>query len=127
MFYGVSEQQNEDCEVLVKQFINEKLEIPQTGNLSFDRVHRVGPPAHGKVTPIVAKFHYYKEREAVRNKSFELADKLKAEKVGVGAQWPKQIRETRKNLHAIMQQEKDKGNTVKLMKDKLYVNGHLSK
>ena len=35
------------------------------------------------------------------------------------------MRETRKNLHAIMQQEKDKGNTVKLMKDILYVNGHL--
>ena len=86
--YGVHERQNEDCEVLVKQFINEKLEIPQAGNLSFDRVHRMGPPAHGKVRPIVEKFHYYKEREAMGNKSFELADKLKAVKVGVGAQWP---------------------------------------
>ena len=32
VFYGVSEQQNEDCEVLVKQFINEKLESKKISN-----------------------------------------------------------------------------------------------
>ena len=76
------------------------------------------------ICAIVAKFHYFKEREAVRSKSFELSDKLKAENVGVGAQSPKKMRGTRKNLYDIMQQEKAKGNTVKLMRDKLYVNGH---
>ena len=125
MFYGIKEQQNEDCEVRIKQLINVALEIPQADKLTFYRVHRVGAPAHGKVRPIVAKFHYFKEREAVRNKSFELSDKLKGENVGVGAQWPKKMRKTRKNLYDVMQREKVKGNTVKLMKDKLFVNGHL--
>ena len=125
MFYGIPEQQNEDCKVSIKQFMNVVLEIPQADKLTFDRVHWVGAPAHGKVRPIVAKFHYFKEREAVRSKSFELSDKLKAENVGVGAQWPKKMRETRKNLYDIMKQEKAKGNTVKLMKDKLYLDGHL--
>ena len=78
-----------------------------------------------KIRPIVAKFHYYKEMEVVRTKSFELSEKLKAEKNGIGAQWPKQMRETRKTLHAIMQQERAKGNTAQIVKDKLYVNGHL--
>lgn len=125
MFYGVPEQENEDCENRIKALIAEKLEISQAGSISFDRVHRVGPFSHGKIRPIVAKFHYYKEREVVRNKSFELSDKLKAERIGIGAQWPKQMRDTRKTLHAIMQQERAKGNTAKIVKDKLYVNGHL--
>ena len=125
LFYGIPEHEGEDCELRVRQFLGEKLELPQAERVSFDRVHRVGPASIGKTRPKVAKFHYYKEREFVRNKSFELKDKLKAENVGVGAQWPKQMRDTRKALYDVMQQEKNKGHTVKLVKDKLFVNGHL--
>ena len=75
MFYGVPEQENEDCENRIKTLISEKLELSQAGSISFDRVHRVGPFSHGKKRPIVAKFHYYyKEREVVRTKSFELSE-----------------------------------------------------
>lgn len=127
MFYGLPEQENENCENVIKGLIGEKLQLPQAGNLAFDRVHRVGVPARGKVRPIVAKFHYFKERELVRNKSFELADNLKAANIGIGAQWPKQMRDARKTLSAVMAQEKAKGNVVKLVRDKLYINGQLYK
>ena len=127
MFYGLPEQENENCENVLKGLIGEKLQLPQAGNLAFDRVHRVGVPARGKVRPIVAKFHYFKERELVRNKSFELADNLKAANIGIGAQWPKQMRDARKTLSAVMAQEKAKGNVVKLVRDKLYINGQLYK
>ena len=89
---------------MIKGLIGEKLQIPQVGNLASDRV-----PARGKVRPIVANFHYYKEREQVRNKSFELADILKAADIDIGAQWPKQMRDARKTLSFIMAQEKAKG------------------
>ena len=75
----------------------------------------------------MAKFHYYKEREMIRSKSFEHADKLKTANIGIGTQCPKQIRDTRKPLYAIMEKEKAKGNTVKLLRDKLYINGKLYK
>ena len=125
MFYGVPEKENENCENRIKALISKKLELSQAGSISFDRVHMIGPFSHGKIRPIVAKFYYYKEREVVRTKSFELSEKLKAEKNGIGAQWPKQMRETRKTLRAIMQQERAERNTTKIVKDKLYVNGHL--
>lgn len=124
-FYGLPEQENENCENMIKGLIGEKLQIPQVGNLAFDRVP--GVPARGKVRPIVANFHYYKEREQVRNKSFELADNLKAADIDIGAQWPKQMRDARKTLSFIMAQEKEKGNMMKLVKDKLYINGQLYK
>ena len=92
-------------------------------NLTFDRVHRVGLLTRGKSRPIVAKFHYYKNLS--EKKSFDLADTLKAANIGIGAQWPKQMREIRKPLHSVMIQERQKGNTVKLVKDELYINGPL--
>ena len=72
--------------------------------------------------PIVAKFHYFKQREMVRQVSHDHADDLKNVKLGVGIQWPQQVREARKVLYPITQQEKNKGNTVKLARDKLFVN-----
>ena len=86
MFYGLPEKPNENCESVIKTLIAEILQLQQAGNLTFDRVHRVGLPTRGKSRPIVAKFHYYKERELVRNKSFDLADTLKAANIGIGAQ-----------------------------------------
>ena len=88
MFCGIPEQLNEDCEARVKQIVSMTLEIPRADKLTFDRVHRVGTPVQGNVRPIVAKFHYFKEREVVSSKSFELSDKLKAANAEVGAQWP---------------------------------------
>lgn len=100
-----------------------KLNLQDVTNLVFDRVHRVGNASHNKVRPIVAKFHYYKQRETVRQASYDNASDLKKENLGIGIQWPQQVREARKTLYPIMQQEKNKGNTVKLVRDKLYVNG----
>lgn len=123
MFYGITEMQNEDCEQLIKQFCIEKLEVPEAQNLTFDRVHRVGYQKANKTRPIVAKFHYYKEREVIRTKSFEKSEQLKQQNLRVGAQWPQQVRDARKTLYPIMLREKQKGNNVKFVRDKLFVNG----
>ena len=109
LFCGIPEHEGEDCELRVRQFLGETLELRQAERVSFDRVHRIGQASIGMTRQMVAKFHYYKEREFVRNKLSELKDKLKAENVGLGAQWPNQMQDTRKALYGIMQQEKNKG------------------
>ena len=43
--------------------------------------------------------------------------------MGVGVQWPQQVRETRKSLYPVKQKEKQKGKNVKMVRDKLYING----
>ena len=107
LFYGVPEGGNtENCELLVKQFIEMKLGIQDVGSIILDRVHRVGNASNNKIRPIVAKFHYYTQREAVRQASYDKSDALKNENLGVGMQWPQQIREARKALYPIMQKEK---------------------
>ena len=53
MFYGLPEESNENCGSVIKTLIAEKLQLQQAGNLTFDRVHRVGLPTRGKSRPIV--------------------------------------------------------------------------
>ena len=123
MFYGITEMQNEDCEQLIKQIYREKLDVSEAPNLTFDRVYHVGYQKANKTRPIVAKFHYYKEREVIRTKSFEKPEQLKQQNFRVGAQWPQQVRDARKTLYPIMLREKQKGNNVKFVREKLFVNG----
>ena len=106
-----------------KTLCAEKLEILEPHSLVFDRIHRLGNASHNKVRPIVAKFHYIKQREMVRQASYNHSASLKAANLGIGIQWPQQVRDARKTLYPIMQQEKNKGNTAKMVKDKLFVNG----
>ena len=95
MFYGIKEEgDNENCEDLVKNVCNDTLKITTAHQLLFDRAHRVGRKSGVKARPIVVKFHYYHERELVRNRSFEYADALKTAKLGVGAQLPKDAKTT---------------------------------
>lgn len=123
LFYGITERgQHENCEGLVKGVCIETLGLAEADNMTFDRVHRVGTFSKNKVRPIVAKFHYFREREIVRQKAYENNAALKRENLGIGQQWPSEVRETRKALFPIMQREKSQGNTVKLVKDKLFVN-----
>ena len=99
LFYGIAERgQNENCEELVRQVCVETLAIQEARNMTFDRVHRVGAHSNNKVRPIVAKFHYYKEREIVRQKAYEKTNILKGLNLGVGKQWPAEVRETRRTL-----------------------------
>ena len=89
---------------------------------TFDRAHRVGQRS-ASTRPIVVKFHYYSQREKVRQTAFGVSEELKAPKLGVGAQIPKDIRDARKPLYPAMKKAKDEGKSVKFMGKKLFING----
>ena len=123
LFYGIAERgQLENCEELIKNICIDILEIPEAVDFKFDRVHRVGSYSKNKVRPIVGKFHNFKRREIVRQKAFEKNAVLKHENLGIGQQWPAEVRESRKALFPIMQREKALGKDVKLVKDKLFID-----
>ena len=124
MFYGIREGGTpENCEMLVKELCDKTLGMHTAHELKFDRVHRVGPKSATKTRPIVAKFHYYEQREQVRKLSFDASDALKAANLGVGAQIPKEIRDARKPLYPAMKQAKDAGKNVKFVGKKLLIDG----
>ena len=70
----------------------------------------------------MAKFHYYHERETIRKKAYELNSTLKESNLGIGIQRPKAVRDARKALYDVMQQEKAKGHNVRMRGDTLLIN-----
>ena len=105
LFQGIKERDDENCEVLVKKIINEKLGI--TKDISFDRAHGIGRPITGKCRPIVVKFHNYKQREIIRKaaQGKKKNEALKAENQRVGVQQTKQVLQKRSQLYPIMDRE----------------------
>ena len=124
LFYDIPEGgDSENCETKVKDVIKNVLQVdgPKTDGMLFDRVHRLGR-RWNKARPIVVKFHYYHDRETVRKASYDKADALKAARVGVGPQIPKEIREARKPLYPAMRAAKDKGQNVRFVGKNLFIN-----
>ena len=56
LFHGIKESTNENCELLVRRFIAEHLDIGE--DIKLDRAHRLGKPK-GRTRSIVVKFHEY--------------------------------------------------------------------
>ena len=124
VFHGIKEEgTNENCEELVKKLCQEKLEMENADDLRFDRAHRIGAKQGGKTRPIVVKFHYYSDREAVRKRSYDFSENLQGDNLRIAPQWPKKIRDARRELYPIMEKERASGKSVKMIKDKLFVNG----
>ena len=109
LFHGMIENQHEDCEAIVKQFIKEKLDIDQ--DIIIDRAHRLGKP-RGRTRPIVVKFHQYSDRELIRTKAADKRDFLKTQNQGVGVQQTKAVLQKRKDLSAAFDREVAAGKTV---------------
>ena len=119
LFHGIPETKDENCELLIKQFVNEKLLILR--NLTLDRAHRLGKPGYGKTRPIVVKFHYYGERELVRTTAQTKSAELKDAHQGVGIQQTKSVLQKRRDLSAVFDREKAAGRSVKWAGSRLMV------
>ena len=120
MFYGITEEgDKENCEAKVKQVLKDVLHMENVENIIFDRAHRVGQRS-AATRPIVVKFHYYSQREKVRQTAFGV--ELKSAKLGVGAQIPKDIRDARIPLYQAMKKAKDEGKSVKFIGKKLFID-----
>jgi archaellum component FlaC len=115
------DRETEQCTLKVRQFIQNTLQIDAT-NMKFERAHRLGSNSARKPRPIIVKFHYHQDRERVRKSSFSMKDELKRQNVGVGVQIPKEWRETRQKLNPVFLSERQKGNRVKFVGNKLFIN-----
>lgn len=124
IFCGLQEVKGEDCESRIKAFIREQMKI--TADIQFDRVHRLGRmPINSELSKprkIVARFTKFKDREMIR---LEAPKVLKGTPYGVYEQFPIQIEERRRSLYPVLKEAKRRGDRVKLVRDRLYVNNQL--
>lgn len=123
VFFGLQETQAENCEALVKELIKSHLDIDATA-MEFDRAHRLGPNTAKKPRPVVVKFHNYKNRETILNKSREqdVRTKLKDNQLGVGVQSPPEHREARKALYPFSKRDEEMDKRTRITGNTLFVN-----
>ena len=133
IFTGISEPQYsgenaeaefEDVEQSLRTFLTDEMQISRY--MPFHRVHRLNSLERGRRNegpkPIIAKFERFSDREYVRGQAPKT---LVNKPFGVREQFPKAIEEKRRQLYPIMKQyRKDKSNKVRLVRDKLYINGY---
>ncbi|KAJ8304584.1 hypothetical protein KUTeg_018167 [Tegillarca granosa] len=117
------EEDRQNCIKTIKKFCIDVLKVNSDENkLEIDRAHRIGKRSRvqgSKPRPIVVKFHKFSEKEHVRQQSYM----LKNSKFGISEQFPKEIADKRRQLMSVMKRERERGNTVKLVLDRLYING----
>ena len=121
IFCGIEEQENEtwkDCE--------DKLSIILKAigieNINFERVHRLGIK-ESRSRNIIAKFTYYKDREAVWAARFKLAGTNK----WIMEDFPEEVMAKRKALYPAFKaaQRSTEINKVSMKVDKLCIDGRL--
>lgn len=126
IFTGINELylprgQYENAEETLVHFLRTEMHI--NFDIKFDRVHRLGRFKRNQTypRPIVARFESYKDKEYIR---LAAPKTLAGKRYSVREQFPPEIEEKRKFLYPIAKQARqNKNNTVKLVRDKLYVNG----
>ena len=118
LLHGVAEQKEEKCEDVIRQFIQQKLDI-NTDTMVIERSHRIGGYQQGKCRPIVTRFLRYKDKETIKKASY----KLKGTRFGLSDQFPKEIVARRAVLRPIEKDHKSRGQPAFLSIDKLYTTG----
>ena len=123
MFYNLPEREQENTDNLIQSLLEEKLGISDAKNTKIDRSHRLGRRTPGSRRPrtIVAKFNFYPDKERI----LANAKHLKGMGIAISEQFLEEIVKIRKQLLPEMKKAREDGGRVKLVRDKLYVDGQL--
>ena len=103
----------------------ENLKIAQdvVYSIKVERAHRMGIPRDRSVRNasrnIVCKFTFFKDRELVRNKRYE----LQSTRYYLHEQFPPDVIAKRRRLVPMMKKAKEDGKTAWISYDTLYING----
>ena len=125
IFYNIPESEaaedRDGPKKLISNVIKEKLGIQE--KVHFERAHRMGARGNAdgspKIRPIVAKFSSHRQKENVKGEGA----KLKGTNIGMSEQFPKEIQERRKELWAVFKEAKHQGHRVKIVVDRLFIDG----
>ena len=119
VFSGLAYQNDENVTEKIRVFIKNELGILH--HIDFVNVHRFGSPGLNNARPIVAKFSYRADLEAVLKNAY----RLKGKRFGINEQFPKEIENRRKALYPVMRKAKGEGKKVSMVRDRLYIDGKL--
>lgn len=92
IFGGITETKNEDCCIVISDFLKDHLDIEPCPPIS--RAHRLGRYKHGSTRPIIVHFINSQHTELV----ISSANKLKNTSFNINRDFPKEIADARRVL-----------------------------
>ncbi|XP_021343224.1 uncharacterized protein LOC110443368 [Mizuhopecten yessoensis] len=119
VFSGLLESPKENTESLLREFLHVELNIQH--HIELGNVHRFGKFIRGKRRSIVARFIYNNGRSLVLKRSGMLA----GTSFYINEQFPSEVEQKRRQLYPTYKDLKAKHHKVKLVRDKLIVDGKL--
>ena len=124
IFYSIKENNEENTTEVIHNLLESHFGIENAKAIKIDRSHRMGRKQQTtKPRAIVAKFNYFPDKQNI----LANAKKLKGSGLAVSEQFPEEILTMGKRLYPEMKKARDEGKRVKLVSDKLYIDGQLFK
>ena len=93
VFTGLPAEPNENPETTLKSFLSNKMKVPNATKITFDRVHRSGPPSRQN-RPIIAKLNPSSNKGLI----LSCGKNLRGTDFRVFEQLPQEVQERRKRL-----------------------------
>ncbi len=121
-FHNIPEEQGEDCEKLIRDFMINKLEMPavKVKAMKIVRCHRLrSGPENSK--PIICRFHFFGDRQEVWGQR----SKLKGTSVVMQEDFPPEITSQRNLLAPIMFEARRQGKRANMVANKLYIDNSM--
>jgi ribA/ribD-fused uncharacterized protein len=113
LFGGILETVPENCEEKLRNFIETTLNVP-CDDIKFVRVHRLGKKQAGKCRPIIARFHFFGDRQRV----FGERHSVRNSTCWIAEDFPWEVQQRRRVLKPILRQA-----ITKLGPDSAYLSG----
>ena len=123
IFYNIKENDGENTTEVIHSLLESHFGIENAKAVKIDRSHRMGRKLQHARKPraIIAKFNYFQDKQKVLTN----ARKLKGTGIAVSEQFPEEIMIARKRLYPELKKAREEGKRVKLVRDKLYIDGQL--
>ncbi|CAB3998454.1 Hypothetical predicted protein, partial [Paramuricea clavata] len=118
------ELKDENVTDIIHNVLENQLELENAkSSVKIDRAHRLGKqdPRSARPQAIVCKLNYYPDKERI----LATARKLKGSGIAISEQFPEEILEVRKRLYPILKKAKQDKKRVKMVRDKLFIEGQL--
>lgn len=120
LIFGLPEKQNEKPEDLLRTVKTNVFSLLEVNPTSIERMHRLGK-RRGKDRPVI--FRLMDSRE--KNDIMRNCAKLKGSSISISEDFSKRVLYCRKRLWESAQEDKRNGSRLRLLRDKLSVDGRL--
>ena len=123
IFYNIKENDGENTTEVIHSLLESHFGIENAKAVKIDRSHRMGRKLQHARKPraIIAKLNYFQDKQKILTN----ARKLKGTGIAVSEQFPEEIMIARKRLYPELKKAREEGKRVKLVRDKLYIDGQL--